>query len=353
MKQVRDFSLIFFFAGMLCFAPIGAQTTKHFPLYSDFVSTTSNDTLQLLPNGSGQTGFFQVRAIPTTTCPAGGNIAGWHFQKMVGFDFLNNGFIQNEWTVSYLYQVDNLNVYTTPYVRQFGVHPTLDNGFFIDPLQGDMEGYQYSFTFFGTPIYTTFPLSPTNAISTTNIYQFTFTRNAAGLIRFYLNGALTGSFNDPSGVFLPHPVSDKFTFFQDNATGAYPNEAEPGWISDLYIADFVWPDTDIQDNADICQLLLAVPTQGNSLEDKEDLYHSLQLFPNPASDELNIELPPYKGTVVLTISDMMGKQLMKQVFSSGSSLLEHIDIRSLHAGQHIVTLTASDGQSWKAILYKS
>jgi ELWxxDGT repeat protein len=74
---------------------------------------------------------------------------------------------------------------------------------------------------------------------------------------------------------------------------------------------------------------------------------SVSVYPNPFSDKLTIATGGQQGKVVITLTDVVGKQyLRKEYILSGQSEVE-IDLAavSLKAGLHLVKLQAEDGQT--------
>lgn len=300
----------------------------------------------MLPNLAGDDGEFQPKLIPTATCPAGGIIQGWAFEKMVGFEFQNNGFIGNEWTVAYLYFVDQYNIPTAPYVRQFVLDDAQEIGFFIDPVQTQMEAYHWV-SFFGFPVYQSTVLSPVSQIFHQTIYHFTFTRTAGGIVSYYLNGTQVGSFFDNTNSFIPSVSDDRLVFFQDNATGTYPNEAESGWVSDLVIANHVWSDSLIQAKASICEVVLFPGGQArNSLPDKMENSpaNAPIISPNPATTSIHLNANYSSGPLSVNIIDQLGKSCYQGIIHQQDKRIDLPD--HLGTGFYWVRITAPDGQAW-------
>ncbi|GAB4426506.1 MAG: hypothetical protein OHK0039_44540 [Bacteroidia bacterium] len=220
------------------------------------MSSNGLDTLVVLPNSLGEDGQFEVRSLLAVSCGGGGSMAGWRFEKMTGLAFNNQGRIGQTYTVAFLYQLDNFQWTTTPYIRMFALRHVRDEGFFIDPVQLRMQSY---YPWFYPAFFTATNLSAAGSISTAPIYHFCFTRNASGTLRFFINGVLQGTHNAPVGNFTIQADDDRMVFFQDDL-GFYPNEAEPGWVSALSISDFVWSDSAIAAQGNFCPVLLRLPS---------------------------------------------------------------------------------------------
>lgn len=299
----------------------------------------------MLPNLVGDDGQFQPKLIPTATCPAGGLIQGWAFEKMVGLEFQNNGFIGNEWTVAYLYFVDQYNIPTAPYVRQFMLDHAQEIGFFIDPVQEQMEAYHWV-DFFGFPVYQSTILSPVSQIYPQVIYHFTFSRSALGVVKFYLNGALVGTMNDGTNSFIPSLTDDRLVFFQDNATGTYPNEAESGWVSDLVIANHAWSDSLIQARASICEMVLfPVDQTKNSYPIwMEDPMNVPIISPNPARTSIHLNVDYTSGPLTVSFLDQLGRNCYQEIVHYRD---EGIDLpKHLVPGRYWIRIVAPDGKAW-------
>lgn len=347
MKKLYSLFFLIVLSFGLCF---GQDSTLYFPLSTNFLDSTGATSLTLLPNLAGDNGQFQPKLIPTATCPAGGIIQGWAFEKMVGFEFQNNGFIGNEWTVSYLYFVDQYNIPTAPYVRQFVLDDAQEIGFFIDPVQLQMESYHWG-SFFGFPVYQSTVLSPVSSINIQTIYHFTFTRSAAGVVRFYLNGALAGSMNDAITSFIPSVTDDRLVFFQDNATGTYPNEAESGWVSDLIIANHVWSDSLIQARASICEVVLfPVDQSKNSFPERtpKDAANVPIISPNPATTFIRLNADYTLGPLTVNILDQFGRNCYEGIIHHD----DEIDLPDhLATGHYWVRIVAPNGETWTETLF--
>lgn len=83
------------------------------------------------------------------------------------------------------------------------------------------------------------------------------------------------------------------------------------------------------------------------------LLHSLNVFPNPAAEFINIEyFGSGTGVMAFRISDMQGRALISNSFSITKIMtLEQIDINSLAAGVYILNITL-DNYNEGAISFK-
>ncbi len=67
---------------------------------------------------------------------------------------------------------------------------------------------------------------------------------------------------------------------------------------------------------------------------------SIQAFPNPANNVLNINLYGYKGKSEVNITDINGRVVLRRMVST---TLTQVDISSLHAGVYVISIKNRDG----------
>ena len=72
--------------------------------------------------------------------------------------------------------------------------------------------------------------------------------------------------------------------------------------------------------------------------------HTLIMYPNPASDYLEIQLPNFKEIAVLVVLDITGKSALSQLIYSADKTAE-ISVEDLPSGCYFVQLT-SHGKLW-------
>jgi hypothetical protein len=60
------------------------------------------------------------------------------------------------------------------------------------------------------------------------------------------------------------------------------------------------------------------------------------MYPNPANDKLNLYFGDYTGDVVITISNVLGKELIKTKVKVTSSASYIMNISSLKSGVYLI-----------------
>lgn len=76
----------------------------------------------------------------------------------------------------------------------------------------------------------------------------------------------------------------------------------------------------------------------------------IKIYPNPASDVLNISLPPNSlGKYKITITDLTGRAMLQTQFDGGNTN-KQIDLKSLQTGIYIISVDAGDGNVFKSRL---
>jgi Secretion system C-terminal sorting domain len=69
------------------------------------------------------------------------------------------------------------------------------------------------------------------------------------------------------------------------------------------------------------------------------------VFPNPASDQVNISLPIGSGSPSsITVTDMTGRTVLHELLSGTRTNTARFDVSSLFSGQYQVTVTTTDGR---------
>jgi subtilisin family serine protease len=71
---------------------------------------------------------------------------------------------------------------------------------------------------------------------------------------------------------------------------------------------------------------------GLSLQEEE--FFEFNVFPNPATDILNIQIPSINETTTLTIYDMLGKTILEQTITSSS---KQLDVSSMASGLYMMS----------------
>jgi aminopeptidase N len=170
-----------------------------------------------------------------------------------------------------------------------------------------------------------------------------------GFPSYHLHWSQTGSTvtlqigqttSHPSVPFYAMPVEIRFVGDGQQATMVFDH------ISDLQKFEFNLPfavlsiDFDpnlnlLSANNTIDNLLVATTEPGNPTT-------ALQIAPNPATATIHVNLPIYTpgASVVVTLTDMLGRVVLNQVRQSGSFTL---DVHSLPAGTYAIHTTGADG----------
>ena len=167
-----------------------------------------------------------------------------------------------------------------------------------------------------------------NFFNPTDFYQLILVRNDDGLIRIYVNGTEFSEYDD-SGTqeYKFHDPENHLIFFRDHPS-VLANEASPGFVSNIKITNQAWsPDDVSQEWEDFCSSLLNTP---------ELIKSNFSIYPNPATDRLNIAIDTPPGNAEISIIDLVGKTHL-QVPIRGEDL--SIDISTLPKGVYFVRYT--------------
>ncbi len=69
--------------------------------------------------------------------------------------------------------------------------------------------------------------------------------------------------------------------------------------------------------------------------------YDFRIFPNPASDYIDVDLKQYEGkTVTLQVYNSFGKVIATQQVERASSLPVHLDLNPIAAGQYLIRVTS-------------
>lgn len=283
----------------------GAQTFIY-KLSEDFLgNVTEAPPLVQIPNNSGLTGEFLSRTVPSSTCEEGGTAGGYFFEDDAGLQFnCPTGFIGESYSLSMIFQVDEL-IAPPSWVRILSFTHVDDHGIYIyltgSPTNGTLEFWPN-----GT-------VGETNFFDTENFYQLILVRNSAGLIKVYVNGLEFAEYDD-SGTqeYKFHEPDNYLIFFRDHPS-VLSDEASPGFVSNIKITNHAWNSDEVmQEWEDFCSSLLSV---------EELSENNISLFPNPVTDQLNIELADRVQYAEVTVIDLTGKVLQKETISGNRASL--------------------------------
>lgn len=111
------------------------------------------------------------------------------------------------------------------------------------------------------------------------------------------------------------------------------------------IMDSIPPDTLLAVPAKMAQPVKIDIAAITAQFDPEEYALLSKVYPNPASDELNIELQQ-KGEVKYMISDILGKGITNGELHD---TLNKVDVSTLHSGVYILTLTKADGKGEESV----
>jgi hypothetical protein len=72
----------------------------------------------------------------------------------------------------------------------------------------------------------------------------------------------------------------------------------------------------------------------------------MNVYPNPTSGELHIELPAISGTAVATVANVLGSVVLTQEITKGNTLLS---LSGLPGGQYVVKVASAAGTYFKKV----
>jgi hypothetical protein len=297
-----------------------SQTTYNYPLSEDFSALQSGapDLIQIA-NNSGASGEFVNREVPITTCGEEGIAQGYFFEDDAGLQFNNPvGFINTAYSLAFNFQIDEfitppswVRILSFTHVDDIGIYILLTN----PPNSGTLEFWPY-----GT-------VGESDFFTTEDFYQLILVRNTDGLVKIYINGSEFAEYDDSeTRKFVPTDPDHFIVFFRDHPS-VLANEASPGFVSDITIANNAWSDDEVQGYwEDFCNFLLST---------EEESAHQLQVFPNPATDKIYISQEYVNGNPEIQIHDIFGRVISIQTLRNGS---ESIDISNIKKGMYLIRI---------------
>ncbi len=302
-----------------------AQISYVYSLSGNFQSTHSDapDLIQL-PNNDGLMGEFVSRVVPETTCGQMGNADGYFFEDDAGLQFNNpEGFIDQSYSVAFNFQIDEF-ITPPPWVRILSFTHIDDVGVYIKltnpPNNGTLEFWP-----FGT-------VGETDFFSPTDFYQIILVRNEVGLIKIFVNGTEFAEYDDSeTQSYVPQNPDNFIIWFKDDPS-VLADEASPGFVSDIVLADFPWTTQQVADKWDeFCSDLL-------SIEEQE--FSDWEISPNPSQDIINISQPSNLISEI-EIMDIFGKICMSSKVRQNNT---RMDVASLNVGIYFVRIKTKDGK---------
>ena len=264
---------VILFVMVICSQKAFAQSEYNFPLTQGFQSLeNSNISLTELQNDDRQTGLFSNYTIPITTCSNNTEtVGGYKFPKNAGLMFLNNGFINCEYSISFTFQIDSLLVRENregspgnDWVHLLSFEHINDHGIYIRINSGTEGTGTLDFWPHGV-------VGAPDFFNTSDLYQMTLVRNCSGIVRIFVNGTLFDAYDDSTHPeYLPGTVNDAVVFFRDRPTSVLNDEASAGFVRSIVISNSEWADAEIQGRSDnACNTLidLSFTAQNTCLSD--------------------------------------------------------------------------------------
>ncbi len=232
-----------------------AQTSLNFPLYANY-SAVEDDSYVLieLENDSGDIGAFGSSTISNSSCSNSNPIPGYYFEDNSGLAFVDGTLISTEYTIGFTFNLEELLIRsgrTVDWVHLLSFDHINDEGIYI---RVNTEG-NGTLTFWESDTNTA-DISSADYFNTTDYYQLIITRESTETIRIYLDGNELRSFDD-SSTQLYFPTLDSIVFFRDRPTSLLNQEASPGFVSSILIADYSWTASEVSASySDQCNLLV-------------------------------------------------------------------------------------------------
>jgi len=323
MKKLLLPGILCFFIFIITSLPGYTQTSYVYSLSSGFNANDPEapDLIQI-PNNSGLTGEFVTREVPETTCGQMGNAQGYFFEDDAGLQFNNPaGFIDQSYSIAFNFQIDEF-ISPPSWVRILSFTHTDDVGIYIYLTNAPNNG-TLQFWPFGN-------VGETDFFSPIDFYQIILVRNDAGLIKIYVNGTEFAEYDDSvTQAYVPQDPDNYIIWFRDHPS-VLADEASPGFVSDIVLADYPWsPEDVILKWEEFCSDLLSIDEQKVS---------EWRIYPNPTTDYITITMPATKISEI-DIIDICGK-VMQNSKVNGHTI--HMDVNSLHSGIYFVKVKTAD-----------
>lgn len=325
MKKPKLSFFLLLFACSISSYTLNAQISYVYPLSSNFQSNdVEAPVLIQIPNNDGNTGEFVTREVPEITCGQPGNADGYFFEDDAGLQFNNpEGFINQAYSIAFNFQIDE---FITPpsWVRILSFTHDNDVGVYIllttPPDHGTLEFWP-----FGT-------VGETDFFSPNDFYQLILVRNETGLIKVYVNGTEFAEYDDSeTQAYVPQDPNHFIIWFRDHPS-VLADEASPGFVSDIILADFPWTIEQVSQKwEEFCSYLLSV---------EEASHTDLLISPNPAGNFVNITIPSSQHAEI-EILDGQGKLCMKSIVKQNNN---QINVNSLQPGIYFVSVITDDGK---------
>ncbi|TVR77815.1 MAG: T9SS C-terminal target domain-containing protein, partial [Chitinophagaceae bacterium] len=325
MKLYAKILILFLFISISGKSLLHAQQTYFYPLSSNFEeSSATGPDLIVIENNDGETGNFGDFDLPITTCPNEDVVPGYFFERDAGFEFSNNEFLDCEYTIQFAFKFDDLNN-NAGWVRIMSFTHVDDVGIYIyqsdPPSNGTLDFWPNGL------------VGEEDFFNDTDVYQLTLIRECNGLVNIYINGESFAVYDDSLSMqYLPQEPDDFIVFFRDHPS-VLANEASPGWVKNLYVADYAWDSLTVAQSWDeFCDDLLS------SVESNLIAAKPLELYPNPSSKEVFVSLPELMRNekLQLRIIDMTGRTIFEQSHFSTENI--QLDIEGYSKGLYFIEI---------------
>lgn len=304
-----------------------AQQTYEYLLKEDFHGqpAVAPDLVQV-PNNQTLTGEFTIRQVPATTCGQQGNAPGYFFEDDAGLVFNNPaGFIDQSYTIAFNFQIDEF-ISPPSWVRVMSFTHYDDVGIYIRlsgaPTNGTLNFWPYG------------DAGTVDFFNTVDFYQLILVRNTAGLIKIYVNGSEFAEYDDSgTQAFVPQDPNNFIIWFRDDPS-VLENEASPGFVSDIRIANYSYTLAQVQAEwSRFCSSLLGIDPASGPTESG--------VYPNPAGDKVFLDLPAAGNPYSVYIYDITGG-IVSQMENQTVRVVA--DVSNLHPGIYLLRLTGNDIQ---------
>ena len=161
-------------------------------------------------------------------------------------------------------------------------------------------------------------------------------------VAYYQDGLYVFNISNPNNVFVAGYFD---THYQNGVNNGFPGSPTPymgAWAADPFLPSGNVLVSDMQNGL----FILDAKATGVGIKKNENYKKiSVQLFPNPAHDNLELRLINGKGTYTISISDVNGKQVMSKKLSA-SDLISNVNIpiENLSPGIYFVQVTGDTYQ---------
>lgn len=146
-------------------------------------------------------------------------------------------------------------------------------------------------------------------------------------VYLYLNDIVVGYVLDTASDFDIHAQKSLVFFTDDKATGV---EHIGGTVAAINISNFVMDSVEVKNNYGNLASRVGVETMPEDMQ--------VNIYPNPATDVLNIEVP---RDVSYMVTDITGRVLLKSELKQG---INSINTRKLPVGFYTLMLQSDEGE---------